>query len=305
MKVDRYADDESSEVEEYHDQRVLESAGNSSYNKVIGKEDDDESVTETSVMSQSNQKQTKVGRIACCCITLLAVGAVAVGSSFLAMHLIGGKAMSPQSSSSSASKAPEETLCQPQLSDIRESLLELHINAGRFNHTIDKKEANLLGNAVTEGYNAATGGCLDEFERFMAGSILKNETLIENLSDMDENDITVEFDAAKTLILEFETVISCDGCNDDEAFASNFPSTYGPSSGRRALRHLASEPLDAGKIMEEIEKRIKYVLPDLGHITDAIVQTKSDGGAAASKERTTSLVSKTKGPTREPILMRL
>jgi hypothetical protein len=99
-------------------------------------------------------------------------------------------------------------------------------------------------------------------------------------------------DATKTLILEFETVISCDGCNEDEAFASRYPSTYGPPCHRRVLRHLVSEPLDAGKIMEEIEKRIKEVLPDPGDIIDAIIHTESDGGVAAMKQRTTNYVSK-------------
>lgn len=91
-------------------------------------------------------------------------------------------------------------------------------------------------------------------------------------------------DATKTLVLEFETVISCDGCTEDAAFASRYPSSYGPSSDRRVLRNLASEPLDAGKIMEEIEKRIKEVIPELGDITEANIHIKSDGGVATMKE---------------------
>lgn len=59
---------------------------------------------------------------------------------------------------------------------------------------------------------------------------------------------------------------------------------YGPSSDRRVLRNLTSEPLDAGKIMEEIEKRIKEVIPELGDITKASIHIKSDGGVATMKE---------------------
>jgi hypothetical protein len=309
MKVDRYADDESSEVEEYHDQRILENAGKSSYNQVTGKEDEDEALTKTSTVSQSNQKKAKMGRIACCCVSLVILGGVAVGSYFLAMNVKDGKSSSPTTTmttatSSSASKAHEDTFCQPELHDMREPVLELHINAGRFNRTIDNEETNLLEHAIKEGYNVAAGGCLDEFERFMIGSTLKNTALIENVENVeesDENDSTVEVDATKTLVLEFETVISCDGCTEDEAFASRYPSTYGSPSGSRVLQTLSSEPLDAGKIMEEIVKRIKDVLPDLGEITDAIIHAETDGGVATIKKRTSSVVSTMKGPAERSI----
>jgi hypothetical protein len=306
MKVDRYADDESSEVEEYRDQRVLERAGESSYNKVTGQDEDDQSVTETSAMLNSDQKKTSVvGRLVCCCITLILLGGIGVGSYFLATHL----KQKSTTSSSTVNKATEDVPCQPQLHDIREPLLELHINARQLNREINNKEANLLEHAITEGYNAAANGCTDQYERFMAGSILKNKTMIENIGESEEDGFDVVFGAMKTLILEFETVISCDGCNEDEAFASRYPSTYGPANSTDASgvrRNLAGEPLDAGKIMEEIEKRIQEVLPELGAITDATIHTESDGGVAKMKLRGSSHnVSVTMGLTPSPSLAQM
>jgi hypothetical protein len=41
----------------------------------------------------------------------------------------------------------------------------------------------------------------NNIDKFMTGPILTNKTLLQNLGDSEENEITVEMDATKTLIL--------------------------------------------------------------------------------------------------------
>ena len=290
MKVGQYKDDEK---RSYRDSRALDRASSNSFDKIMDGEDDDDSVTETSAMVEEQPERNNgntMKRILCCSGILLLLGGVGVGSYFLAKHLMSEKQNINTTLSSSTATASNPTattpgFCQPDIGDIHEPLLELHVNAGHLAHfddsRLDSEQIKLLEHAVTDGYNAASGGCTDVFERFMVGSLLKSHNVTENVDGENENGFTVEFSGMKTLILNLETVISCQGCPDDEAFATNYPSTYASADSitNNSTRRLMEDPLDAGVIIEEIEKRIKEVLPELGDVTDVSIRTNGNNMA--------------------------
>jgi hypothetical protein len=258
MKVDRYVADknigEDSEI--YRDQAILDSIDKGEY------EEDQDSETEASTTVGQEGRKSNRNRILCISVILVA----AVGSYFLASSLM--------NDSNTVTVMSSNAYCQPDMGETYQPILELYISASHLNRQINAQQTSTLENAITEGYNIASGGCIDEFQRFMVGSILTNKTMIDNVADNG---------ATKTLILEFETVISCDGCTEEESFASRYPSSYDHS--RRTVRNLANEPLDAGIIMTEIEKRFQQVLPALGDITHSTIRYDSDGTAATMKIR--------------------
>jgi hypothetical protein len=270
MKVNKYApaDDEGSEVplDNYHDNELLDRAGDK---QAVEGEDDDDTETSSILKGADNtDQQTKRRRMLLIGGAILLVAGAVIGSYFLATYIKSQKSASEH--------------CELPIKDVREPLLEFNIEAGSFQRELNAAEIDGLERAITDGYNAASGGCTDEFKRFMVGSVLKQQSVVDNTFENGENSaIAVEFDAQNTLLLQFETVISCDGCAPDNAFASKYPSSY--DSGRRELR---KSTLDAAVIMEEIERRVKDVVPELGDIIEAKIAAQQDGGVAQMKLRT-------------------
>jgi hypothetical protein len=289
MKVGQYKDSEQN-GSGYRDTAILNRASSNSFDKIMDGQEDDDSITETSAMVEQQPEQEKgstLNRILCCSGILLLLGGLGVGSYFLAIN------NRKNTSKSMATAATGAVFCQPVISDIHEPFLELHISAGHLNHKLDSVEVKKLEHAITDGYNAASGGCTDMYERFMVGSLLKNHNLTSNADEENNSDFSVEFNGMKTLILEFETVISCQGCPYVEAFSTNYPSSYAPvddTTEANTTRQLLEDPLDASVIMTEIEKRIKQVLPQLGDITDASIRMEGST-MATMKLRGSSYVS--------------
>lgn len=97
----------------------------------------------------------------------------------------------------------------------------------------------------------------------------------------DENGtFTTTFTEKYSHLIWFQTIISCDGCPEDEAFASEYPDSFDRiSSGdmRRALR-LDGEnihSLNAGVVLSQIEQKLITVMPEIGRIGEATILTKS------------------------------
>jgi hypothetical protein len=133
---------------------------------------DSESVVELSSISVDEDKNNqemksadskggcKRGRLLCAggLLLVLVIGASVGGHTSVKEH----------STMTSASRA----FCQPSsIKDTKESMLELTLFSG-MKRLANEEEAKILERAVMEGYNEASGGCTDEFERWILGTFL-------------------------------------------------------------------------------------------------------------------------------------
>jgi hypothetical protein len=118
----------------------------------------------------------------------------------------------------------------------------------------------------------------------------------------DENGtFTTTFTEKYSYIIRFQTIISCDGCPEDEAFASEYPSSFSrmPAGDmRRALRldDKTTHLLSAGLVLSQIEQKLIAAVPDIGRIGEATILTESEKTAKHLK-------STYYGPGSDPVSM--
>lgn len=85
-----------------------------------------------------------------------------------------------------------------------------------------------------------------------------------------------------THVVKFQTVISCNGCSDEEAFATEYPESFGDLTDgdfRRKLRFDGSRILDAGLVLDKIERKLNFAVPNIGRIGEAFVSAEQDAPA--------------------------
>jgi hypothetical protein len=197
--------------------------------------------------------------------------------------------------------------CQPGviLKDTFEPRLRLIITGLSEYPTAD--EVGVLEQAIAEGYNHASGGCSDEFERFMYQVTMVNQTLESHLVLTDKTTrLENIFEETSVLTTDFHTKISCDGCSSEVAFASEYPSSFGiltstkrsrntDTGYRRDLalleRFLEDEPsspvvsgsLNAGRIIDAMERSARQAIDGIEAFREVtILVTHSDGSSAST-----------------------
>lgn len=156
------------------------------------------------------------------------------------------KALLQKQNDSSKDASSGVTNCVPEMiKDTMKPLLELYM-AGP-TRLADEAESADLKQAVLAGFNQAADGCNDKYERWMYGAHLVNQTLLHNSVLVEEmtdgvgsfrnasNPLENHFEDGFTLVARFRMIISCDGCSEDSAFASEYPESFGddPVSGNR------------------------------------------------------------------------
>jgi len=202
-------------------------------------DNDDKSVTKP--LKPTPKKSSKFGVIFLV-ITFL-VGA-AVGGYFLF-----NKNNDRKSSANLESNEP----CILNIKDSHQPVLEITLAASHSEAVMSETQAREVEKAIVEAYNDASGGCSDDFKRWMYGINVLDQTVLKHavLEEETESSISHTFDNEYSLVIRLETMISCDGCVDDEAFASVYPPVFG---NRAAARHLIfSGDLSAGEIYKNIE----------------------------------------------------
>ena len=207
-------------------------------------DNDDKSVTKA--LKPTPKKNSKFGVIFLV-ITFL-VGA-AVGGYFLFNKINDRK--------SSASLESNE-LCILNIKDSHTPILEITLAASHSEAVVSETQAREVEKAIVEAYNDASGGCSDDFKRWMYGINVLDQTVLKHvvLEEEAESSISKTFDTEYNLVIRLETMISCDGCVDDEAFASVYPPSFG---NRASTRHLilSSGYLSSDKIYEKIVKKVE------------------------------------------------
>lgn len=189
--------------------------------------------------------------------------------------------------------------CQPgSIKDTREPLLELSLAAGRLNRLLTEEEKRVAEKSVLAGFNDASGGCTDPYERWMYGIVMVNQTLVPAhvaLEADGNSSLSHTFEEEYNMVLKFETIISCDNCTVNEAFASEYPPSFSATddedeedaSGGRNRRHLTGSrvTLSAAAILENIERNFMAKLPDLGQIVEATILTENSGTSTHNMTR--------------------
>ncbi|KAG7372165.1 laminin G domain containing protein [Nitzschia inconspicua] len=176
------------------------------------------------------------------------------------------------------------SFCQPpSIKDTKEPIIKLTLFSG-MERLVDWEEAEILERAVMEGYNEASGGCRDEYERWIYGTKLVNQSLIPlyYVNRHENGTLSTTFAKEYTHVVQFQTVISCNGCSDEEAFASYYPESFGDLTDDNFHRHLhldESRTLSAGLILNEIERKIAIAVPDIGRIGEVSISTEQDAKA--------------------------
>lgn len=116
------------------------------------------------------------------------------------------------------------------------------------------------------------------------GTKLVNQSLVPlYYVDRHENGtFTTTFAEEYTHVVQFQTVISCDGCSDEEAFASEYPESFGDLTEdnlRRKLRLDGSRILNAGLVLNTIERKLNVAVPNLGRIGEVSISTEQNAPA--------------------------
>jgi hypothetical protein len=261
----------------------------------------------------------------CVSVPLIVASTVAIinvlnndGSATLATDNVSDGHLNHNNNTNETSAIDNPNGCTPGTIESSRSLtLEIHLS--RLDRLANDSESVALEAAVIEGFNQVSGGCYDEYRRWMYNATLVNQTLIhEMLLQSDDNSTVLDNETttesillrdgtvagATTLVFHFELSISCAGCSIEEAFASQYPQTFWSPATRllsidkavnqepnslddrnNRLRHQMgdrftnsgreldqpSNPLDAGKIVEEVQKNMMEVLPQSAGIKEATI----------------------------------
>jgi hypothetical protein len=93
--------------------------------------------------------------------------------------------------------------------------------------------------------------------------------------DRHENGtLSTTFADEYTHVLHFQTYISCDACAEDEAFASEYPDSFGDftENGDHRNLHLdSSQVLNAGLIFTTIDHKFSAAVPEIGRVGEVSV----------------------------------
>lgn len=143
---------------------------------------------------------------------------------------VASSSLIPDCSTSRSNKVPY---------DPRHPQLELHFTKwttdGNIRHSLaNDTELELLEQAIVDGYNRFTGtGCNDwEYSRWMYNISFVNQTLETDMALIakdehnDKAKVDIQFEFESSLVVIFDTDISCEGCDDYIAFASFYPDTF-------------------------------------------------------------------------------
>jgi hypothetical protein len=282
MKVERHGNSDEGEI--VFDTHPMGGMGSNSFDQ-----EGDNAYEPSKVSDQAPPKKSRKGLYIASLVMVVALSGAAVAG-----YLVAKKDENVVNSQYSMTG----NFCQPgSVKDTREPILELALTVGRMNRSVTAEEQKEIEKSVLAGFNDASGGCTDPYERWMYGIVMVNQTLTPHaaLAATGNSAISHTFVQQEYhMILKFETIISCNNCTEDEAFASNYPSSFSAvyddddedeedeGAGARALGDFTGErvQLSAAAVVENIERNLRARLPDLGQITEATILTHGSATSA-------------------------
>ena len=171
------------------------------------------------------------------------------GIVFLVTTLLVGASVGIYFAVSKNSSADEN--CILRIKDSHQPVLEITLSSSDSESGLSEIQAKELERSIVDIYNDESGGCSDEYKRWMYGINVIDQSVQKHavLEEEAESSISHKFDDEYDLVVRFETMISCDDCVDDEAFASVYPEYFGSRASRRRLskkKELSSQPVVEG-----------------------------------------------------------
>ena len=159
---------------------------------------------------------------------------------------------------------------------------QLEIYMTGVSQLLSETEKQEVEQALTEGYNDASGICSDEYQRWMYNASLVNQEVHEKLVFTDQaTRLENAFLDTPTLVTRFETKISCNQCADETAFSSIYPAFFGEQEHGRQLTNEAFSRLNAADALTAMERAVRRVMPDFqGFLEVNIITTGNDGSAS-------------------------
>jgi hypothetical protein len=156
-----------------------------------------------------------------------------------------------------AAETFDDKPCILTIKDSHKPVLEMTFAASNSESVLSEEKAKEIEGLVVDSYNVASGGCSDEFKRWMYGINVIDQAIVEHAVLEDEaesSSISHTFDNEYNLVLRLETMISCENCGEDEAFASVYPATFG---SRPSARHLNVLKFSSSAVYTQIEKALE------------------------------------------------
>ena len=147
------------------------------------------------------------------------------------------------------SKKVKNEKCILTIKESHEPTLEVTFAASKSETRLSEEQVKELEQGILEIYNDSSDGCSDEYKRWMYGVSMIDQTVAAHpvIEEESVNSISHQFENEYSLVVRFGTMISCDGCIDDEAFASVYPERFGDLVSRRHLSgELSAEPTYLG-----------------------------------------------------------
>lgn len=195
---------------------------------------DKSSITPSTLSSTSSWKKTGNGKRNWKWCILATLVVVVASIALIVLYTAGNGAKNRSTNNvqtvSSNANAPNTGSCSPGgIKDTMEPQLELYVTG--LSRLMNDTEIDEVQRLILVEYNTLSGGCDDEFQRWMYSVKIVNQTLTHQVNldgnsegfDIIENDLKDAF----TLVALFGTRVSCDGCTEDSAFATEFPTSFG------------------------------------------------------------------------------
>jgi hypothetical protein len=215
--------------------------------------------TNTNVAPSNEKKKESRSMTTKCALAFLVVlvaGSATVGGYFLIQQ--------QKNNNTKINQIQGDEGCQPTIKELHKPVLEITFaSSAQSKQLMNETETKDLEQAILEAYNQASNGCSDEYQRWMYGVNIIDQTLLEKAvmdKEVDSSSISHTFEEEYNLVLRLETIISCDGCTNDEAFASAYPSSFGKRATTNG-RQLDEDKLsNAGVVYEAVVSNLSEAI---------------------------------------------
>ncbi len=182
----------------------------------------------------------------------------------------------------------KDKICTRTVKDSHNPVLEITLAPSSSEpQQLNESQVKELERGIIEVYNDESGGCSAEYKRWMYGVNVMDQTVTEHavIKNEAESSISHTFDTEYNLVVRLGTMISCDGCDDDEAFASIYPTTFGSTGSSRRLTE--DDGLRADRMFAGFGGIIKQT--GLGGVTSMSLITNTGRHSSYYKEVSTQI----------------
>jgi hypothetical protein len=205
------------------------------------------STTTRTTTSSEKEKENRQRNWTWCILATVMIVLLAVGIALVVAYTVGNRSNNNSSknvetTSTNANTFGSGSSCSPGgIKDTMEPQLELYMTGPT--RLMNDTEIEEVQRLILVEYNRLSGGCDDEFQRWMYSVRIVNQTLTrevklesedsnsskEEVSTGSNNNTGLENDLEDrfTLVALFGTMVSCNGCTQDSAFATEFPTSFG------------------------------------------------------------------------------